>query len=52
MGQERLTVGLIYGGKSGEHEISLQTAFAVSKAFDYAKYEILPNRESGESAAN
>lgn len=42
MGQERLTVGLIYGGKSGEHEISLQTAFAVSKAFDYSKYEILP----------
>ncbi|MEF2966138.1 D-alanine--D-alanine ligase [Paenibacillus sp. M1] len=42
MGQEKLTVGLIYGGKSGEHEISLQTAFAVSKAFDYAKYELIP----------
>lgn len=42
MGQEKLTVGLIYGGKSGEHEVSLQTAFAVSKAFDYAKYELLP----------
>lgn len=42
MGQEKLTVGLIYGGKSGEHEVSLQTAFAVSKAFDYDKYEIIP----------
>ncbi|MNO38834.1 D-alanine--D-alanine ligase [compost metagenome] len=42
MGQNKLTVGLIYGGKSGEHEISLQTAFAVSKAFDYEKYELLP----------
>lgn len=42
MGQDKLTVGLIYGGKSGEHEVSLQTAFAVSKAFDYDKYELLP----------
>lgn len=42
MGQGKLTVGLIYGGKSGEHEVSLQTAFAVSKAFDYNKYEIIP----------
>lgn len=42
MGQEKLMVGLIYGGKSGEHEVSLQTAFAVSKAFDYDKYEIIP----------
>ncbi|MBD2848356.1 D-alanine--D-alanine ligase [Paenibacillus sp. IB182496] len=39
MGQR---VGLIYGGKSGEHEVSLQTALAVMKAFDYTKYEIQP----------
>ncbi|GJM76162.1 hypothetical protein HMSSN036_83780 [Paenibacillus macerans] len=42
MGQDKLTVGLIYGGKSGEHEVSLQTAFAVSQAFNYDKYELLP----------
>lgn len=42
MEQNKLTVGLVYGGKSGEHEVSLQTAFAVSKAFDYSKYELLP----------
>lgn len=42
MGQDKLTVGLIYGGKSGEHEVSLQTALAVSQAFDYAKYDLLP----------
>ncbi|WP_018753462.1 D-alanine--D-alanine ligase [Paenibacillus sanguinis] len=42
MGQDKLTVGLIYGGKSGEHEVSLQTALAVSQAFDYAKYNLLP----------
>jgi D-alanine-D-alanine ligase len=42
MGNVKLTVGLVYGGKSGEHEVSLQTAFAVMNAFDYDKYEILP----------
>ncbi|CAM4475489.1 D-alanine--D-alanine ligase [Paenibacillus tarimensis] len=39
---EKIKVGLLYGGKSGEHEVSLQTALAVMKAFDYTKYEIKP----------
>jgi D-alanine-D-alanine ligase len=39
---EKVRVGLVYGGKSGEHEVSLQTALAVIKAFDYNKYEIVP----------
>ncbi|GGG24082.1 D-alanine--D-alanine ligase [Paenibacillus abyssi] len=39
---EKVRVGLIYGGKSGEHEVSLQTALAVMKAFDFNKYEIKP----------
>lgn len=38
----KLKVGLIYGGKSGEHEVSLQTALAVIQAFDLSKYEIIP----------
>lgn len=38
----KIRVGLVYGGRSGEHEVSLQTALAVSKAFDYDKYEIIP----------
>ncbi|HBS45943.1 MAG TPA: D-alanine--D-alanine ligase [Paenibacillus sp.] len=42
MGNTKLTVGLVYGGKSGEHEVSLQTAFAVMNSFDYDKYEIIP----------
>ncbi|WP_410513385.1 D-alanine--D-alanine ligase [Paenibacillus sp. BR2-3] len=42
MENAKLTVGLTYGGKSGEHEVSLQTAFAVMNAFDYDKYEIVP----------
>lgn len=35
-------VGLLYGGKSAEHEVSLLTATAVSKAIDYGKYEVHP----------
>ncbi|CAM4365676.1 D-alanine--D-alanine ligase [Paenibacillus alkaliterrae] len=38
----KVRVGLVYGGKSGEHEVSLQTAFAVMGEFDYNKYEIKP----------
>lgn len=35
-------VGIVYGGKSGEHAVSLQTALAVIGAFDFDKYEITP----------
>ena len=42
MGNAKRTVGLTYGGKSGEHEVSLQTAFAVMNAFDYEQYNIVP----------
>jgi len=38
----KIRVGLVYGGKSGEHEVSLSTAMAVIKAFDHSKYEIHP----------
>jgi D-alanine-D-alanine ligase len=38
----KIRVGLVYGGRSGEHEVSLQTALAVLKAFDYERYEIIP----------
>jgi D-alanine-D-alanine ligase len=38
----KIRVGLIYGGKSGEHDVSLQTALAVMKAFDFTKYDIFP----------
>ncbi|WEK53644.1 MAG: D-alanine--D-alanine ligase [Candidatus Cohnella colombiensis] len=40
--KNKIRVGLVYGGRSGEHEVSLQTALAVSKAFDYDKYELIP----------
>ncbi|MHA6482667.1 D-alanine--D-alanine ligase [Paenibacillus sp. strain BS8-2] len=38
----KVRVGLVYGGKSGEHEVSLQTAFAVMREFDYGQFEIKP----------
>ncbi|BBH22686.1 D-alanine--D-alanine ligase B [Paenibacillus baekrokdamisoli] len=40
--RDKVRVGLVYGGRSGEHEVSLQTALAVMKAFDYNQYEIKP----------
>lgn len=38
----KLRIGIVYGGKSGEHEVSLQTAYAVMQQFDYSKYSVLP----------
>lgn len=39
---KKLRVAVIYGGKSGEHEVSLISAASVMKALDLKKYEILP----------
>lgn len=33
---------LLYGGKSAEHKVSLQTALAVTKALDMDKFEVHP----------
>ncbi|KXN74578.1 D-alanine--D-alanine ligase B [Conidiobolus coronatus NRRL 28638] len=38
----KLRLGLIYGGKSGEHEISIKTAFSVSNSLDFNKYTFVP----------
>jgi D-alanine-D-alanine ligase len=35
-------LGLLYGGKSAEHKVSLQTALAVINALDYEKFDIHP----------
>lgn len=35
-------LGLVYGGKSAEHEVSLSTAKAVINAIDFTKYEVIP----------
>ncbi|MCH1627262.1 D-alanine--D-alanine ligase [Fredinandcohnia quinoae] len=38
----KVKLGLLYGGKSAEHKVSLQTALAVIKALDHDKYDIHP----------
>lgn len=38
----KMKLGLVYGGKSAEHNVSLQTALAVINALDMSKFEIHP----------
>jgi D-alanine-D-alanine ligase len=38
----RIRVGVIFGGRSGEHEVSLASAASVLSAIDPARYEIVP----------
>jgi D-alanine-D-alanine ligase len=38
----KIKLGLIYGGKSAEHNVSLQTALAVINALDMNKFDIHP----------
>src|SRR5271154_5276673 len=37
--QKRLRVGVLFGGRSGEHEVSLASAASVIRALDPQKYE-------------
>jgi D-alanine-D-alanine ligase len=36
----KLKVGLIFGGRSGEHEVSLTSAFSIYNALDKKKYDV------------
>ena len=36
------SLGLVYGGKSAEHEVSLSTARAVIQAVNFERYEVIP----------
>lgn len=38
----KLRVGVVFGGRSGEHEVSLVSATSVMKALDRDKYEVIP----------
>jgi D-alanine-D-alanine ligase len=38
----KVRVGLIFGGRSGEHEVSLMSAQGVMSAIDKEKYEVVP----------
>ena len=41
---KKLRVGVIFGGRSGEHEVSVASAAAVFKHLDRARYEPVPIR--------
>ena len=39
---KKLRVGILFGGRSGEHEVSLLSAASVLEAIDKSKYEVVP----------
>src|SRR5882724_10288062 len=39
---DKLRVGVLFGGRSGEHEISLLSAASVLKAISKDKYDVVP----------
>ncbi len=41
---KKLRVGVVYGGRSGEHEVSLASAASVFQNLDAARYEAVPIR--------
>jgi D-alanine-D-alanine ligase len=41
-GKAKLRVGILFGGRSGEHEVSLASAASVIRALDPEKYEAVP----------
>jgi D-alanine-D-alanine ligase len=39
---KKLRVGVIFGGRSGEHEVSIRSARAIIEAIDRKKFDVLP----------
>jgi D-alanine-D-alanine ligase len=39
---KKLRVGVIFGGRSGEHEVSIRSARAIVEAIDRKKFEVIP----------
>jgi len=40
--EKRLRVGILFGGRSGEHEVSLLSAASVLKSIDREKFDVVP----------
>lgn len=40
--KKKQRIGILFGGRSGEHEVSLLSAASILKAIDKKKYEVLP----------
>jgi D-alanine-D-alanine ligase len=39
---KKLRIGVIFGGRSGEHEVSVRSAGSVIEAMDASRYEVVP----------
>ncbi len=46
----RLRVAVVYGGRSGEHEVSIESARSVIQAIDRTRYEVVPIGVTHEGA--
>jgi len=42
MKKKKLRIGILFGGRSGEHEVSLLSANSILNAIDKTKYEVIP----------
>src|SRR5271157_4330788 len=42
MKKKKLRIGILFGGRSGEHEVSLLSAASILKAIDRKKYDVVP----------
>src|ERR1700712_986808 len=40
--KKKLRIGILFGGRSGEHEVSLLSAASILKAIDQKKFEVIP----------
>jgi len=40
--KKKIRVGILFGGRSGEHEVSLLSAASVLKAIDHKKFDVIP----------
>jgi D-alanine-D-alanine ligase len=40
--KKKLRIGILFGGRSGEHEVSLLSAASILKAIDKRKYDVVP----------
>jgi D-alanine-D-alanine ligase len=40
--KKKLRIGILFGGRSGEHEVSLLSAASILKAIDRNKYDVVP----------
>jgi D-alanine-D-alanine ligase len=39
---KKLRVGIVFGGRSGEHEVSLLSAASILQAIDRRKFDVVP----------